>query len=168
MSRLDSAIRRLQAQKLSLEWAVSVIADRSGNAIELGLGNGRTFDHLRTLMGNRPFYVFDRRVAAHPDCIPADDRIFLGDIMDTLPRAIDVLGPSVLLAHLDIGTGDKEASIALARQIAPLVDQLLQDGAVVVSDQPVDLPGWEPAPLPDGIKPGRIFLYQVRRTSTEA
>lgn len=161
MSRLDSAIRRLQAQKLSLEWAVSAIANHSGSAIELGLGNGRTFDHLRSLMPDRPFYVFDRQIAAHPDCIPADDRIFLGDFRETLVEARQVLGQTVLLAHLDIGTGEKEASIALAAEIAPLVDVLLADGAVVVSDQPVTLPRWTRAALPDGIKPGRIHLYRI-------
>ncbi|WP_193185185.1 class I SAM-dependent methyltransferase [Nisaea sediminum] len=164
MSRLDSAIRRLQAQKLSLEWAVSAIAGRSGNAIELGLGNGRTFDHLRSLMPDRAFYVFDRQVAAHPDCIPADDRIFLGDFRETLVRARAQLGPTVLLAHLDIGTGEKQTSIALAAEIAPLVDALLADGAVVVSDQPVELPRWNAAPLPDGISPGRIHLYRIAAT----
>jgi hypothetical protein len=164
VSRLDSAIRRLQAQKLSLEWAVSAIADRSGNAIELGLGNGRTFDHLRSLMPDRPFYVFDRQVAAHPDCIPAKDRIFLGDFRETLVQARDQLGPTVLLAHLDIGTGEKQTSIALAAEIAPLVDALLADGAVVVSDQPVELPRWKDAPLPDGISPGRIHLYRIAAT----
>lgn len=161
MSRLDSAIRRLQAQKLSLEWAVSAIEGRSGNAIELGLGNGRTFDHLRSMMPDRPFYVFDRQIAAHPDCIPAEDRVFLGDFRETLLRARQQLGPSVLLAHLDIGTGEKQASIALAAQIAPLVDALLADGAVAVSDQPVNLPRWNAVPLPDGISPGRIHLYRV-------
>jgi len=161
MSRLDSAIRRLQAQQLSLEWAASAVANRSGNAIELGLGNGRTFDHLRSLMPDRPFYVFDRQIAAHPDCIPADDRIFLGDFRETLVTAKQALGQSVLLAHLDIGTGDKQASIALAAEIAPLVDALLADGAVVVSDQPVVLPRWTNAPLPEGITPGRIHLYRI-------
>ena len=161
MSRLDSAIRRLQAQQLSLEWAASAIASHSGSAIELGLGNGRTFDHLRSLMPERPFYVFDRQIAAHPDCIPADDRIFLGDFRETLIKARQALGQTVLLAHLDIGTGDKEASIALAAEIAPLVDNLLADGAVVVSDQPVMLPRWTAAPLPAGIKSGRIHLYKI-------
>ena len=161
MSRLDSAIRRLQAQKLSLEWAVSAIENHSGNAIELGLGNGRTFDHLRSLMPERPFYVFDRQIAAHPDCIPADDRIFLGDFRETLVTARQALGQTVLLAHLDIGTGEKEASIALAAQIAPLVDALLADGAAVVSDQPVTLPRWTAADLPEEIKPGRIHLYRI-------
>lgn len=161
MSRLDSAIRRLQAQKLSLEWAVSEIANSSGNAIELGLGNGRTFDHLRSLMPDRPLYVFDRQIAAHPDCIPADDRIFLGDFRDTLIAAKNALGQTVQLAHLDIGTGEKEASIALAEQVAPLVDALLAKGAVVVSDQPVTLPRWKIAPLPEGIGSGRIHLYKI-------
>ena len=50
-------------------------------------GNGRTYDHLRDLFPGRDIYVFERKVAAHPDCIPADDRLFLGDADQSIPRA---------------------------------------------------------------------------------
>ena len=47
MSRLDSFIRRMQAQRDCLNAAAGLIADVPGVVFDLGLGNGRTFDHLR-------------------------------------------------------------------------------------------------------------------------
>jgi len=160
VSRLDSAIRRLTAQKLTLEHAARLISDLPGPAIELGLGNGRTYDHLRSLLPSRDIYIFDRQVAAHPDCIPDEAHLFLGDFSDTLPTANTRICAPVAFAHLDIGTGEKQASMALASAIAPLVAPLLADGAIVVSDQPLEGEPWKPEPLPDGIAEGRIHLYR--------
>ena len=88
MSRLNSFIRRLEAQRDCLALAARLIADVPGPVLELGLGNGRTFDHLRSLMPDREIFVFDRRVAAHPDCIPDADHMILGDVHTTLPNAL--------------------------------------------------------------------------------
>jgi hypothetical protein len=52
-SRLDSFIRRLEAQRACLDWAAQEIAAVPGEVVELGLGNGRTYDHLRTRLGGR-------------------------------------------------------------------------------------------------------------------
>ena len=60
MSRLDSFIRRLQAQRACLNEAVAQIRGVEGFVLELGLGNGRTFDHLREICPDREIYVFDR------------------------------------------------------------------------------------------------------------
>lgn len=159
MSRLDSAIRRLQAQKAALEEAARRVAGRSGPVLEFGLGNGRTYDHLRSTMPGRRIVVFDRQVAAHPDCIPPDRDLYLGDLFETLPRALEELGPSAVLAHLDIGTGDKAQSLALVARAAPMIAGLLAHGAVVVSDQPIEgVPGLVPLPLPPGIDAGRIHM----------
>ena len=161
MSRLDSAIRRLTAQKLALEWAARAIAGRPGPVLELGLGNGRTYDHIRALLPDRDIFVFDRQIAAHPDCIPDDEHLFLGDIRETLPRALARLDPTVVLAHLDVGNGHKSESIALAALMVPLLAPLLVQGAVVVSDQQMPMPGAVPLPVPDGIQDGRIWLQRI-------
>jgi hypothetical protein len=87
MSRLDSAIRRLQAQRACLDHVCGLIADLPGPVLEVGLGNGRTYDHLRQSLPGRPIYAFDRQVAAHPDCVPAAPFLLLGDFRDTLPAA---------------------------------------------------------------------------------
>ncbi|MCA0305742.1 MAG: class I SAM-dependent methyltransferase, partial [Proteobacteria bacterium] len=92
MSRLDSFIARMQAQRDCLNFLKPAIDALPGPILEVGLGNGRTYDHLRDLFPGRDIYVFERKVAAHPDCIPADDRLFLGDADQSIPRAARQLG----------------------------------------------------------------------------
>lgn len=161
MSRLDSAIRRLQAQKAALDDAAGRVAGIDGPVLEFGLGNGRTYDHLRTILPGRRIVVFDRQVAAHPDCIPPEEDLYLGDLFETLPRALADIGHTAALAHLDIGTGDKAQSMALVARAAPMIAGLLTHGAVVVSDQPIEgVPGLAPLPLPEGIDEGRIHMLK--------
>jgi SAM-dependent methyltransferase len=162
LSRLDSFIRRLEAQRACLDRAAQLIAHLPGNVLEFGLGNGRTYDHLRERLKGRDIYVFERKVAAHPDCIPPADRLFLGDFLASLPKAIAQLGQDTALANMDIGTGDEEASKQLARAMLPSVLQLLKPGGVLISDQPVNDASLEPLALPAGIKPGRYFLQRRR------
>ena len=162
MSRLDSFIRRLEAQRACLDNAAQLVASLPGNVLEFGLGNGRTYDHLRDRLRGRDIYVFERQVAAHPDCIPPADRLFLGDFLDALPKAIQQLGRETALANMDIGTGDEAASQRLAAQMGPLVLQLLKPGAILISDQPVAGAELEALALPAGIKPGRYFLHRKR------
>lgn len=161
MSRLDSFIRRLQAQRACLDAAAAMTRDLDGVVLELGLGNGRTYDHLRTICPGRAIYVFDRQVAAHPDCIPPSDHLFLGDFAATLPQAIARLGANAVLAHVDLGSGDKAASEALARIVTPQVRALLRPGGILVSDQAMPHPGFRALDLPDGVKPGRYHLSRA-------
>ena len=130
MTRLDSAIRRLTAQRDLLDWAAREIAGVPGLVLELGLGNGRTYDHLRARLPERAIYVFERRPAAHPACMPAPDRLVVGDVFETLPRFADQIGPgSVALIHADLGTGDEVGNRVFCRQLSPLVAPLLAPGA---------------------------------------
>jgi hypothetical protein len=161
MSRLDSFIRRLQAQRACLDAAAALVHDLNGAVLELGLGNGRTYDHLRQLCPDREIFVFDRQVLAHPDCVPEPDHLFLGELVDTLPQALRRLGPTVALVHTDIGSGDEIASRRLAATIAPMIRALMSDDAVMVSDQPMALDGLMAIPLPEGVKPGRYFLSRA-------
>lgn len=162
MSRLDSFIRRMQAQRKCLDWAVAAIAGRPGVVLELGLGNGRTYDHLRERLPDRAIYVFERRVVAHPACIPTDDRLFLGEVTETLPLAAARLGPAAVLVHSDLGTGDGCANALLAAVIGPLLAPLLAPGGLVVSSDPFAVAGWTALPEPPGVAPGRYFLYRGR------
>jgi hypothetical protein len=166
MSRLDSFIRRLEAQRACLDWALDAARAVPGAVLELGLGNGRTYDHLRSrLDGGRVIYALDRQLAAHPACVPDGDRLVLGDFTDTLPALAQKLGNSVALVHADTGSGDEAASRAQARALPGLVDPLLVSGGVVVSDQdlaPEAARGWSAQPLPAGVPAGRYFLYRKR------
>ena len=160
MSRLDSFIRRMQAQRDCLNAVADAVRVVAGPILELGLGNGRTYDHLRGLFPGRDIYVFERQVRAHPDCIPPDDRLFLGDIFETLPRAATTLGATAALAHSDLGTGEQAANAALGRRLGPMLDGLMAPGGLVVANQKLDVPGWQLLADPPGVPPDRYFLYR--------
>jgi len=160
VSRLDSFIRRLEAQRACLDLAAHLVRELDGDVLELGLGNGRTYDHLRQLFPDRKIYVCERRVAAHPDCVPPAELLLLGDMRDTLQTARDLLGGRVALAHLDPATGDVAASRALAAEVAPLIVPLLHPGGVLVSEPAIAWHGLSPMALPDGLAPGRYNLYR--------
>ena len=78
MSRLESAIRRLQSQKVCIEYASELIADMPGVILEIGLGNGRTYDHIKEIFPEKKVYVFEKSVKAHPDCIPPEKYLYEG------------------------------------------------------------------------------------------
>jgi len=160
MSRLDSFIRRLEAQRACLNRAAELIAGIDGIVLELGLGNGRTYDHLRTLFSERDIYVCERQVAAHPDCVPPPERLVLGDMCETLPELRDRFGGRVALMHFDAGTGDIAANLALAAELTASIAPLLCHGGILVSDPPIDAAEIVALPLPDGIAPGRYHLYR--------
>jgi hypothetical protein len=161
MSRLDSFIRRLEAQRACLELAAARIAGLPGPALELGLGNGRTYDHLRALLPEREIFVFEREVNAHPDCIPDAAHLILGDVRATLPQARRLLPGKAALAHSDVGTGDAAANAELAAWLADALPPLLAEGAWVVSDQALRAPALAPQAAPAGIALDRYFLYRV-------
>lgn len=161
MSRLDSFIRRLEAQRACLNAAAEMSRRLDGVVLELGLGNGRTYDHLRSICPDREIFVFDRQVAAHPDCVPDPGHLFLGDFTTTLPQALARLGAKAAMVHVDLGSGDKAASEALARLIAPKVRALMRTGAALVSDQEMTESGFRALSLPAGVKPGRYHMSEA-------
>lgn len=166
MSRLDSFIRRLEAQRACLDLAIALSQDIPGVALELGLGNGRTYDHLRSrLGGQRAIFALDRRLAAHPECTPSE--LVLGEFSDTLPQLTRRLGRAVALVHADTGSGDEQASRAQAAGLAMLLEPLLVDEAVVVSDQDMR-PRWRALPLPAGVPPGRYFMWRCSSNHSSA
>lgn len=151
----------MMAQRDCLDAAVKYIEDVSGVILELGLGNGRTYDHMRTLFPERDIYVFERKVAAHPDCIPDDDHIFLGEVVDRLPDAAARLGKTVALVHSDIGSGRPETDAILFGKLVPLLSAMVRPGGIVLSDQKLPAGDWQPLPLPDGVAAERYFIYRV-------
>jgi S-adenosyl-L-methionine methyltransferase len=166
VSRLDSFIRRLEAQRACLDMAAALVRGLDGPVLELGLGNGRTYDHLRELCPDRELFVCECRVAAHPDCIPAAEFLMLGDMRETLPAARGRLEGRVALAHLDPGTGDAESSRALALELAPMVVPLLRLDAIMVSEPEIALPELAPLAPPESVVPGRYHIY--RRVSSRS
>ncbi len=161
MSRLDSFIRRMEAQRDCLAHAAALAAAVPGPVLELGLGNGRTYDHLREILPGREIFVFDRRIAAHPDCIPDAAHMMLGEVTETLPALHVRIGAAAALAHSDLGTGDDAANAVLAKTVAPLIDALMAPGGIVVANYRMAVPRWREQPLPAGVSPGRYFIYRV-------
>lgn len=160
VSRLDSFIRRLEAQRACIGAAAKWVAELDGPAFELGLGNGRTYDHLRERLDGREIFVFERQLAAHPACIPDPEHLILGDIHETLPAALARFEGRVALIHSDIGTGDEEANAAIASFLSGYLTKFLRPGGVIMADQPMTLNDVAALPLPEGVKPGRYFIYR--------
>jgi len=160
LSRLDSFIRRLEAQRLCLDWATAAVADRAGAVLELGLGNGRTYDHLRSRLGAaRATYAFDRQLAAHPVCVPPADRLILGELTQTLPVFL-ARGIDIVLAHADLGSGDVEATAALARWLGPQLAAGVMPGGLILSDQRLAETALTQVALPPGVPADRYFVYR--------
>ena len=163
MTRLDSVIERLQAQRACLDWAVQAIAAIDGPVLEIGLGNGRSYDHLRArLAGARTILAFDLALAAHPACVPPQDCLILGDIRETLPTlpARGVL-PAALV-HSDIGSGEAEETAARAAWLAAHLPPLVRPQGIVLSDQPLESPEFIALDPPRGTARSRYHLYRRR------
>ena len=158
MSRLDSFILRMQAQRDVL----NQIADNGwvpadGLILELGLGNGRTYDHLREKFTTQRTLVFDRSGDTHPASIPSIENLVLGDIRETIKR---FAGASAALVHVDIGTiyADTDA-ITLTWLPSSIVD-VLAPGGLVASGLPLRHQMLEPLQLPSGLGQEHCYLYR--------
>ncbi len=159
-SRLDSFIARLEAQRAGLDLCAALVAGVPGPVLELGLGNGRTFDHLRALFPNREVFAFDRVKASHPASTPDERHLFLGEFSDTLAAAGRRIGAPAALAHCDFGSADATETRAHADFLASALPELLAPGGVVLSDQPLATPALQPFNLPAVIPAGRYFGYR--------
>ena len=163
MSRLDTVIGRLKSQRSCLNAAVALIGEAPGHVLELGLGNGRTYDHLRLLFPNRNIYVFDREVASHPDCRPPADRLFLGSMEDTLVAAMARLGAKAALIHADIGFGDAAATERNVATLGPLLPGLLRQGGIIFCDQSLDgVSDFTAITMPGDVAVDRYYGYHKK------
>ncbi len=162
MSRLDSFIRRLEAQRACLDAAARAIAGIPGLVFELGLGNGRTYDHMRQLLPDRRIVVFERDPQPHPGCVPAVDDMIVGDLESVLPEVASQWAGRVALVHSDIGTGDLERNRGVAAELALLLPPFLVPGGIIVSDQPLASAKLAPRATPPPVLADRYFLYERR------
>lgn len=162
MSRLDVFLARLTAQKALLELVAAEIKDVPGPVLELGLGNGRTFDHLREILPGREIFVFDRAVSAHPASIPDGDHMIVGDIRETLAYCGPRVGAPAAFIHCDLGTGDPTADLARADWLAPLIDARTASGGYLATGVRLDLANFDMLPMPEGLEKSRYWLYRKR------
>jgi len=162
MSRLESFIRRMSAQRVLLDHAADLVRGVPGPILELGLGAGRTYDHLRERLPDKEIFVFDTHLMGDPDLIPDRHHMILGDIRETLGFCLPRIGEPAALMHNDIGSGDDIHNAATRAWLAPLIPPLMAVGGVVVTSFTLDLPGFEKLPTPEGVPENRYHFY--RRT----
>ncbi len=157
MSRLDSFIRRMTAQRDILDHVCIEVAKIEGPVVELGLGNGRTFNHLRERLPGRRIVAFDRKLAAHASSIPEDGNLVLGEIRET---ASTFVGVEAALVHADIGTGYEDRDAVTLTWLPQLTAGLLRAGGIAVSGLPLDHPQLQQLSPPPSVPADRYFIYR--------
>lgn len=143
-------ISRLTAQRALLDQAAREIAATPGCVFELGLGSGRTFDHLRDIFPDREIFAFDRAISAHPKSIPDGDHMILGEIRETLQFCGPRIPGKPAFIHIDLGSGDPTQDLITRSWLSPLVAGWVVPGTVVLADRPLDGP-YEELPRPAGV-----------------
>lgn len=161
ITRLEKTLYRLDAQHACLTWAFEQIADKPGPIFELGLGLGRSFNHMRHKLGERAkdILVFEREVRCYPDCQPDDEQLIIGNLDKTLPEAAKKHEGKVVLAHSDVGSMDKKHNAYMSGLVSKNIDLALAPGAIIMSDLPLDIAGCTPHPLPGNARDDRYYLY---------
>lgn len=157
MSRLDSMIRRLEAQRDGIAWGAAAIAGLDGAVLEIGLGNGRTYDHLRETLPGREIWVIERAPNAHPRSTPPSDRLLVMEAEDAF-AALSAQGISAALVHYDLGIGVAEVDRPLAERLSPGIAALMRPGAVALANNP--LLGLTAVEGPAGVRADRYYFYQ--------
>jgi hypothetical protein len=157
MSRLESFIRRLTAQRDILDMICNEMTLPDGPVIELGLGNGRTYDHLREKLPGRRIIAFDRACAANLYSMPPEDDLVLGEISET---ARPFIGIKAALVHADIGSGYDDLDELNLRWLPQLTVDLLQPSGIAASGVLLNHPNLRPLAIPASVPSDRYFLYR--------
>ena len=158
MSRLDSMMRRLAAQRDGLEWGHGLVAGVEGDYLDMGLGNGRTYDHLREIAPDRRIWVIDRALNCHPSCVPPKEDFLEGEAEEMLKKLAST-GARIALGHYDFGFGVKEKDVAEAARLSPMIAAVMAPGGVLISGQP--LVGFEQVRGPETVAPERYCFYRT-------
>jgi len=160
MSRLEDLIHRFTVQKSHLDRAIALCKDIEGLVIEVGLGSGRSFDHLREKLNNNPIFTFDYRVETHPGCAPREEQCILGDIEETLPKFSNSRSGQAALIHMDIGTKKYDEDIVLYQKLTPAIIKLMAPKALLVSDRPISDQSLKELEPFGANHPWKYFSYQ--------
>ena len=158
MSRLDSMLRRFTAQRDGLNWAAEQTSGLEGDVLDLGLGNGRTYDHLREILPRRRIWVIDRVLQCHASCVPPEADFLQGEAEPMLHKLIGN-DTRIDLAHYDFGFGDKAKDVSEAARLSPLIARAMVPSGIIVSGQP--LVGMKQITGPDSIARDRYLFYRA-------
>ncbi len=152
----------MSAQRLVLEDAARRLGDTPGPVVDLGLGAGRTFDHLCALFPDREVFAFDQHLQSALEVLPDARRMVVGDIRETLPACADRIGAPAALVHNDLGSADATGNAALAAWLGPAILKITAPGAIVVTSFALPLGEVDVLPLPEGVRPGRYHAFRLR------
>jgi len=147
----------MTAQRDILNHVCAEVAKIEGPVLEFGLGNGRTFHHLRERLPGRRIVAFDRSLAAHASSIPEAENLVLGEIRETTSR---FMGIGAALVHADIGTGYEDQDAVTSTWLPDLTARLLRVGGIAVSGTPLDHPQLQRLPPPPSVSADRYFIYR--------
>ena len=161
-SLLERMIARLTTQRDFLGEAARLIENVDGPILEVGLGKGRTYDHLRRLMPARTILAFDRVLHAPARATPPTANLILGDFADTLPATAARLGRVAAFAHADFGSPDRDHDARQALWLGPLLQKLVRQGGIVVTDRELVVEGWSQVAITPK-PPWPYFLWRVDR-----
>jgi trans-aconitate methyltransferase len=154
---LERTLYRLRAQYATLGEALAGLSATPGKVWEIGLGKGRSYDHLRRALPQAEIFAFDRQRVSVPDCTPPDHRMVLGALDKTLPELAAAHAGQVVLAHVDLGIDPpgEETRAALERWL-PVA---LAPGGLVAAGTLLDLAGARRLAAPEAAAAGGYALY---------
>lgn len=160
LSMLDRFHFRLKSQHACFAWVFEQIKHMQGPIFELGLGKGRTYDHLRRNQPGREIFVFERDVRPMEGCLPPDPYLVRGDIEVNLPVYVNRFAGKVVLVHSDVGDTSPEHNRMMSELVPRIAPPALMPGGYILSDLDLELPRFERLPLPPEAVPGRYFVYR--------
>lgn len=167
MSRLDRFILRLEAQRLLLNSACAEITAQhrpaDGVIVELGLGNGRTYHHLREHLPEFRIVVFEREPTAHPSSTPAAGNLIVGEIEHAVPVFCGRERHRAVLVHADLGNGMEDYDRDIRRWLPGAVLALSHRDALVLTSTRIEHPDLTAEPV-EGLA---YEYYRYRVTAGE-
>jgi hypothetical protein len=165
MSRLDKFIRRLDAQRRLLNAAIEETRQsyRPGDGLiaELGLGNGRTYHHLREGLPGFRVIAFERLLVAHPSSTPAPADLLLGEIEQRVPDFAAGEAQRAVLVHADLGNGIESDDRALERWLPSAIVMLSRSRTIVLSSTRLVHLRLTREPLAADVPDYEYFRYRV-------
>lgn len=160
LTELEWAALRIAAQIRLIDY-VSEQLPANPTVLELGLGNGRTYDHLRNRLPAAEIYVFDREMKAKLTSQPPIDRFIKGELAETLPAFATRSPRSADLVHADLGNGNPDDDARLAQFLAREVRALTSETAWVLTSTQLDV-DWLSQVNVAGVDPlSRYQLYAM-------
>ncbi|TNM66495.1 class I SAM-dependent methyltransferase [Aliirhizobium smilacinae] len=158
MSRLDAFINRMSAQRDILNHVARDLGlPPEGDVLEVGLGNGRTYSHLRELFADRRVIAFDRAMNAHRSAAPHEDDFIIGEINETGQK---FAGSGAALVHADIGTGYPDKDAITLSWLPQMIVDMLGSGGYAVSGLPLAHPQLGEIPRLPSVNEGRYYVYR--------